>query len=141
MRISPVLRFAPLLLVVFLSGCARTGGEGTQGILRQDHEPLGNTRVTVNRVVKNSIESIGFGVTDADGTFQLVTGTDGRGLCLPAGDYRFTLKSVGAQVRIPNEYAQVNLTPLRLSWSGGDQPLKLEMRVKSGQSPTAQIAR
>ena len=140
MRISPALRFTPLL-IIFLSGCARTGGEGTQGILRQAHEPLGNTRVTVNRVVKNSIESIGFGVSDADGTFQLVTGADGRGLRLPAGDYCFTLKSVGAQVRIPNEYAQVNLTPLRLSWLGGDQHLELEMRVKSGQSPTSKIAK
>jgi hypothetical protein len=130
-----------LLLIVLLPGCGRSGSDGTSGVLRLGHEPLGNVRVTVNCRNKNSIESIGFGVTDDDGIFHLVSGPAGQGLRLSQGEYRFTLKSVGSPVRIPNEYAQVNDTPLKLSWPGGDENLELDVAFKTLHSSTAPVAR
>jgi hypothetical protein len=126
-----------VVFVAFLPGCGvRPVTEGTQGILRYGDKPLSDIRVTVNRVDKSSVQSIGFGITATDGTFQLVTNGAHGALRLSPGEYRCTLKSVGAQVRIPNEYAQVNLTPLKVSWSVGDKSLDLEVRVTSTQSST-----
>ncbi len=105
-------------------------------MLRRGDEPLANVRVTVNRLRNDAIESIGFGVTDEGGTFFLVTGPAGSGLRLSPGDYCFTLKSVGGQLRIPNEYAQVNRTPLKVTWPGGDQVLDLEVALHPKQSAT-----
>jgi hypothetical protein len=123
---------AVTVFVALLWGCGtRPLKEGTAGVLRYHDQPPGNIRVTVNRLEKSSVKPIGFGVTAADGTFQLLTNSGRAGLKLSPGDYCCTLKSIGAQVRIPNEYAQVNTTPLKVAWSAADENLNLEVRVAS----------
>ncbi len=133
----PKLVLAALVALAAAGGCARSSSIGTQGTLRRGDEPLANVRVTVNRLRNDVIESMGFGVTDEGGTFFLVTGLAGRGLRLAPGNYVFTLKSVGGQLRIPNEYAQVNLTPLKVTWPGGDQILDLEVALHPKQAAIA----
>jgi hypothetical protein len=129
--------FAALCIFVGLStGCRdRPVKEGTQGVLRFHDEPVGDIRVTVNRVERKGVQPVGYGVTAADGTFQLMTHGGRAGLKLVPGDYCCTLKSIGASVRIPNEYAQVNTTPLKVSWSDRDTSLNLEVRGNAVPSP------
>jgi hypothetical protein len=123
--------------VALLSGCGqRPITEGTEGILRFRGEPVADIRVTVNRIDKKAVNVVGYGVTAADGTFRLVTQGGHAGLKLEPGDYCCTLKSVGAPVRIPNECAQVNTTPLKVSWSEGNKSLNLEVRGTSAQTPS-----
>jgi hypothetical protein len=129
--------FRVLILVLFLAslpGCReRPVKEGTQGVLRFNNEPVANIRVSVNRVDPKGVKAVGYGVTEADGTFQLVTHGGRAGLKLAPGDYCCTLKSMGASVRIPNHYAEVNTTPLKLSWSDSDTSLNLEAHDKSAK--------
>jgi hypothetical protein len=126
---------AVFAFVTCLAGCGLRPGDGTQGLLRSGEEPLGNIRVTVNRVNKGSVQPVGFGVTGSDGTFRLLKNAS-RGLRLSPGEYRCTLKSVGAHVRIPNEYAQVNSTPLKVSWSAGDDNLDLKVALSAARDET-----
>jgi hypothetical protein len=119
-----------------VSGCGeRPVKEGTQGVLRFNDEPVANIRVTVNRVDPKGIQVVGYGLTEADGTFQLVTHAGRAGLKLTRGNYCCTLKSMGASVRIPNHFAEVNTTPLKVSWSDRDTSLNLEVRGNAVQSP------
>jgi 5-hydroxyisourate hydrolase-like protein (transthyretin family) len=123
-------------VIALASGCGeRPLKDGTQGVLRFNDEPAANIRVTVNRVEPKGVKSVGYGVTDADGSFRLVTHAGRAGLKLSPGDYRCTLKSMGGSVRIPNHYAEVNTTPLKISWSEGDTRLDLHVRASAGQSP------
>lgn len=124
-------------VVTMVAGCGeRPVKEGTQGVLRLNDEHVANIRVTVNRVDRKGVKPVGYGVTAADGTFQLVNHGGRAGLKLAPGDYRCTLKSMGASVRIPNHYAEVNTTPLKVSWSEGDSSLNLQVRARAAQSPT-----
>jgi hypothetical protein len=135
MRLFPkhhTLRITCALLVAFVPGCgARTVAGGTPGVLHYRGDLVSDIRVTVHRVDGSSMQPIGFGITAADGTFELVTNGARGALRLSPGEYCCTLKSVGAQVRIPNEYAQVNSTPLKVAWSVGDTSLDLQVRVPS----------
>jgi hypothetical protein len=129
---SRTLRITCALLVAFLPGCGeRSVTGGTPGVLRYRGDLLSDIRVTVHRLDGRSMQPIGFGVTGADGSFELVTNGARGALRLSAGEYCCTLKSVGAQVRIPNEFAKVNLTPLKVAWSAGDKSLDLEVRGTS----------
>jgi hypothetical protein len=124
------------LFVALLPGCGETPvNKGTEGVLREHDVPIGNVRVTVNRVDKKSVTPIGFGLSADDGTFQLVTKGGRAGLRLAPGEYSCTLKSIGAQVRIPNEYAQVNTTPLKVFWSKEDKSLNLVFRTAAKPVP------
>jgi hypothetical protein len=136
-RILHVCGFVGAALVVTtVSGCGeRPVKEGTQGVLRFNDEPIANIRVTVNRIDRKGVKPVGYGVTEADGTFQVVTQGGRAGLKLTPGDYCCTLKSMGASVRIPNHYAEVNTTPLKVSWSEGDTRLDLQVRGNAAQAP------
>ena len=124
------------LCVALLWGCGeRPLKDGTTGVLRYHEQQPGHIRVTVNHLEKNVVKAIGYGVTADDGTFRLVTNSGRAALKLAPGEYCCTLKSIGAQVRIPNEYAQVNTTPLRVTWSGNENGLDLEVRV--GTTPSS----
>ena len=102
-------------------------------MLRFNDEPVANIRLTVNRVEPKGIKPVGSAVTAADGTFQLVTHGGRAGLMLTPGNYRCTLKSMGASVHIPNHYAEVNTTPLKVSWSDRDTSMNLEVRGNAAQ--------
>jgi hypothetical protein len=125
---------AACLIVTTLAGCGeRPIKEGTQGVLRFNEEPVANIRVTVNRVDPKGIRAVGYGLTEADGTFRLVTHAGRAGVKLTPGNYCCTLKSMGASIRIPNHYAEVNTTPLKVSWSDRDTSMNLEVRGNAAQ--------
>lgn len=124
-----------LLLSAFmlsaLSGC---GGPqpvrgGTPGIVHVvDHEPLADVRVVVHRMLDGRPESIGFGVTQPDGTFVLYEEEAVGPLWLEAGEYRFTLESMGTSTYYwPREYDDPEHTPLQKSWMSADRQLVLEI--------------
>ena len=116
-----------LFLATALAGCGGvkpvTGG--TQGTLKVGGQLLSDIQVTVHRVDGDTIESIGFGTTDNDGVFELVTNGAKGPLWLEEGEYRFTLESAGAPVQFSPEYALPTKTPLRVSWAGSEQDLEL----------------
>lgn len=101
-----------------LSGCGVKGiSGGTKGSISTGGVPLSEMQITAYKVVENeSYEAIGFGITDSDGVFELVTNGAQGPLVLSTGEYRFTLESVGAPVLIPPDYLAANTTPLEISW-------------------------
>ncbi len=122
-------RYVVLFFAVVLPGC---GGVqpvpgGTTGTLRAGNDLLAEIQVTVHQVDGQSLRPIGFGVTDRDGWFELVTNGATGPLWLSPGDYRCTLESAGAPVQIPGEYAKAETTPLRISWSANSDELNLEI--------------
>ena len=125
-----------IILLVVLPGC---GGVqpvpgGTTGTLRAGGEVLAEIQITIHQVEGGSFRPIGFGLTDRDGWFELVTNGAQGPLWLSPGDYRCTLESAGAPVEIPKEYAQAATTPLKVSWSAGSSELDLDI-------PTAMLVR
>ncbi|HEY2253097.1 MAG TPA: hypothetical protein VGH74_18620 [Planctomycetaceae bacterium] len=128
--------FVVLSLGVFLPGCGgvKPVPGGTAGTLSAGGDVLAEIQVTIHQVEGGSPRSIGFGVTDRDGWFELVT-TGARGpLWLAAGEYRCTLESAGAPIEIPKEYARAETTPLKVSLSADGSELDLEI-------PTALLVR
>ncbi len=118
------------LLATALAGCGGvkpvTGG--TSGTLSFGDQLLSDIQVTVHQLDGTSFQNVGFGVTDRDGWFELVTNRAQGPLVLDAGEYRFTLESAGAPVQVPKEYSQAETTPLKVSWSGDGE---LELKVTS----------
>jgi hypothetical protein len=115
-------------LLVALAGCGVspvTGG--TPGVLRADGQPLGDVQVRIYRRDADQWLPIGFGDTAADGSFHLVTSGAQGPLQLVPGEYRCVLESVGAPVRIPRDYADIETTPLLVSWSAQDNTLTLDI--------------
>jgi len=117
-----------LLVMTMLAGCGVspvTGG--TAGTLKVGDEIFSDVQVTVQRVEGSSFKPEGFGVTDIKGEFKLMT-TGARGpLWLGPGEYRFTLDTAGAPIHFPPEYMKPETTPLKVSRSGSNDPLVLEV--------------
>ncbi len=124
-----ILILALPLAVAVLLGCSGVKPVigGTEGTLRVGNEYFSDIQVTVHEVDGSSFQPVGFGVTDTDGIFRLVTNGAQGPLSLPPGEYRCTVESVGAPVQFPGEYAQANSTPLKISWSDGDTELELKV--------------
>lgn len=120
---------AVLLFAMALAGCdgVKPVTGGTKGTLRCGGELLGETQVNVYRLEGTSLQLAGFGVTNLDGSFELVTNGAKGALRLTPGEYRFTLESAGAPFQFSHEYTQADSTPLKVSWSAGDVDLKLEI--------------
>ena len=123
--------FPRFLALVFLmtvtAGCGvKSVPGGTTGQLFADGVPLSEIQVTVHTVDQGSAQPIGFGVTATDGSFDLVTNRAQGPLWLSSGEYRCTLESVGAPVRLPKEYLHADTTPLKVTWSSdGDLDLQI----------------
>lgn len=100
---------------------------GTTGTLRVGGELLSDIQVTVHQVEGGSTRPLGFGVTDLEGSFELVTNGAQGALWLSPGEYRCTLESAGAPVQLPKEYFKPDTTPLKISWSAGDRSLDLDV--------------
>lgn len=118
-----------LLLILLHAGCggARPVVGGTDGSLRVSGILLSETQVTVHRLEGGAYRPVGFGITDSDGTFQLVTNGAKGPLRLVRGEYRCTLESAGAPVQFPIEYAKPETTPLKIVWSETDRNLELQV--------------
>src|SRR5437867_2428463 len=118
--------FVLVLIITALSGCGvRSVPGGTVGTLQIGGDFLSDIQVTVHQVEGDSTHPVGFGVTDAEGAFELVTNGAHGALWLSPGEYRCTLESAGAPVQLPVEYAQAETTPIKVSWSESDGSLDL----------------
>jgi hypothetical protein len=123
-------RIVPLLVsLAMLAGCGgvRPVTGGTEGTLAFGEQLLSDIQVSVHERDGTKFTCIGFGVTDRDGVFTLVTNGAKGPLWLSRGEYCFTLESAGAPVQIPAEYSQPETSPLKVSWSGGDDELELKV--------------
>ena len=120
---------AALLLAATLVGCGGpkpiTGG--TSGVLRAGGDVLAEVQVTVHQQDGAALKPIGFAVTGADGTFQLVTNEARAPLLLAPGEYRCTLESAGSPARFPPALSKAETTPLAVKWSAGDTTLNLDL--------------
>jgi hypothetical protein len=121
-------RFLALVLIAAaLPGCGvRPVTGGTKGVLRYGGKLLGDIQVTVHQVDGNSTQPIGFGVTANDGSFRLVKNNASGALWLSAGEYRCTLESAGAPIRVAKVYTKADTTPLKITWSASDKSLDLD---------------
>lgn len=117
---------ALILCGVLAIGCGpRPIVGGTRGSLRGGEQPLGEVQVSVFASEQGVWTLIGSAITTDDGGFALVTPGAQGPLQLPAGEYRCTLESAGAPIRIPPEYLQPETTPLRVVRSDDAAPLEL----------------
>lgn len=118
----------PLLLAIcVIPGCGpKSVTGGTKGTLKSGENPLSDMQVTVHQLDGGTFTPIGFAVTAADGSFELVTNGAQGPLVLGPGQYRFTLESVGTPVEVPEEFHQLESTPLKVDWTSG---AKLEFDV------------
>ena len=117
-----------LMCVAASSGCgtSHSVAGGTKGMLKVGSEAISEIQLTVHRVEGGSTKPIGFAVTTADGSFELLkTGASGA-LWLTPGEYRFTIESIGAPIKFPKEFGQPESTPLKAVWSASDRNLTLE---------------
>ncbi|MCY2964235.1 MAG: hypothetical protein NT069_11475 [Planctomycetota bacterium] len=102
---------------------------GTKGTLRIGGELLSEIQVTVHRVEGTALQTVGFGVTTHDGSFELVTNGAQGPLRLVPGDYRFTLESAGAPFQVSQEFGRPETTPVKSTWGAGDVTLNLDVPV------------
>ena len=125
-------RFFIALMVVLAAALLGCGGPqpvtgGTPGTLRVGSELLSDFQVTIHQVQGTTTEPVGFGVTGADGSFQLMTNGAQGPLWLSPGKYRCTLESAGAPLVIPKQYTQAATTPLKVTWPTGEENLELDV--------------
>src|SRR5262245_38591520 len=122
-RIRSIASVALLLLI----GCGvRPITGGTTGLLRAGGEALSDIQVTVHQGAGGFALELGHAVTTFDGTFAFVTKGAQGPLYLEPGEYCCTLQSAGAPLAIPPEYAQIESTPLKFTWTGTESSLKLD---------------
>lgn len=90
-------------------------------------ELMSDIQVTVHKVEGATSETVGFGVTGAEGAFQLMTNGAQGPLWLTPGEYRFTLESAGAPVPIPKQYGQAASTSLKVTWPTSNEAIDLSI--------------
>lgn len=120
-------RFLCLGLLALLLGCGpRPTKGGTPGTFQYGGLPSLDVQIHLHR--PPAMEHVGFGITTADGKFQLVT-SDAKGpLFLSPGEYIVTLESIGTDpVYFPAEYAHPTTSPLRRTWSASDTSLDIQI--------------
>jgi hypothetical protein len=108
-----------VVLAAALSGCGPQPVQGgTAGHLVSAGKPLSEIQVTVFQIDGAAFKPVGFAVTTTDGSFQLLQNQARGPLVLAAGEYRCTLESAGAPIKIPKQFARPETTPLKVSWTG-----------------------
>lgn len=117
--IRSMILFTAAGLLCAVVGCGPTPVTGgTPGRLSTGGNPLGEMQVNVYQA--ESLDTpIGFGVTAADGSFELVQPAAAGPLALEPGKYRFTVESIGSPILVPKKYADSKTTPLEVDWQSG----------------------
>ncbi|MDX1970339.1 MAG: hypothetical protein SFV23_24425 [Planctomycetaceae bacterium] len=117
-----------LLTLPTICGCgAKSVPGGTKGILLVGGAPMSELQINVHATKDGTPQTIGFGVTAADGSFLLYQTGASSGLWLTPGEYRFTLESLGAPTVIPKEFTSAATTPWKVQWTGTEPTLNLEL--------------
>lgn len=121
---------AVFCVVVASAGCGGpkpiTGG--TPGVLRVGPDVLAEVQLTLHSTATATPQPIGFAITRADGSFELVTNGAKEPLRLAPGQYRCTLESAGSPLKFPATYANPATTPLLISWTASDVTLQLDVK-------------
>ena len=126
LRIQSILLF--LLTAASIAGCNRVQSisGGTEGTLQFGEQVLSDIQVNVHQEEGSAFKLIGFGVTDREGCFELVTPGAKGALWLTPGRYHFTLESAGAPIQIPGEFTMPETTPFKVTWSKEESELELK---------------
>ncbi|EAQ81959.1 hypothetical protein [Blastopirellula marina] len=125
-RLNILLTLSAILLPLSVGCGPQPVTGGTSGTLVTSGNPLGEMQVHVYRSDAADDTPLGFGVTAADGSFELVQPAAAGPLQLEPGKYLFTVESVGSPVILPKKYASRKTTPLEVDWLP-DQPLELDI--------------
>jgi hypothetical protein len=91
-----------------------------------DGSPLSQIELTVYNDEGFLGDAIGYGSVGDDGSFELINVSRTGRLELDPGQYRFTIESVGADILIPERYADPKKTILRVRCEP-DAPIMLEV--------------
>lgn len=119
-----VLGLMVLLGQMMLPGCySQPVMGGTAGKLTIGGAPMSEVQISVYQQKEGAWEKIGFGDATSDGSFELVKPGAAGPLVLEAGEYRFTLESIGAPLRVPPAYQNPASTPLSVVFPTGDGQL------------------
>ena len=127
--IVPLLLLPPLLLL-FPLGCGGPASApgGTKGRVHCGSADLGDIQVTVHRADHGFFEAVGFGVSGADGQFELRDNMADGPLWLTPGKYRFTIESTGPTVMVwEKAFGDPSKTPLRRVWTEDDSVLDFDL--------------
>jgi hypothetical protein len=130
-RIGQTAIFLLLIAITSFEGCQRVKPAigGTPGNFVASSDLVGDIHVKIYQLDGDSLQPVGFAVTAADGSFQLLQNGAQGPLWLSPGEYRCTLESAGTPVKIPPVYAKPETTPLKVSWSKDDQSLNLSVPI------------
>jgi len=114
--------------VLAAAGCggAKPVTGGTSGIFRCGPNPLGDVQLTLHQPDESGFRPVGFGLTRADGSFDLLAQGATGPLWLSPGDYVCTLESAGAPVQFPKEFLSPQTTPLKVRWTDAMTSLELD---------------
>lgn len=112
-----------ICISIALLGCgpkATTGG--TTGRLLSGDKPLPQMQVIAHRSLEPGFEPIAMGFTSSGGIFELVQPDGSAAIELPPADYRWSVHSIGAEVSIPQKFADADKTDLQATWSESGEP-------------------
>ena len=112
-----------------IAGCGPTPVlGGTHGLLHSNGTPLRDIEVTLYQQDGSDWRRVGSGVSQPDGSFELVQPAATGSLFLGPGEYRITLHSVGTEtVEFPAEFTDPAKTPLQQVWTEQDVALDLDV--------------
>ena len=119
----------PVLMTGVLSGCSGSTSPatgGTAGALMFGPEVTSDILVTVYKKNQTGFQSIGFGTTAVNGSFNLYNTGASEPLWLEPGDYSFTLESIGPPVQFPAPYLKPESSPLNVNWNSDMTSLVLQ---------------
>ncbi len=123
-----ILAWGVIALTLIGCGGPSPAPAGTTGIIRCGSTTLSDVHVTVHRGDLGFWEPVGFGVSGADGRFELRDNLATGPLWLKPGRYRLTIESVGPTPLVwTAAHFDPALTPLRRTWSEIDTTLDLEV--------------
>ncbi len=128
-----------LLMIVCLASSVQMEGcggpreipGGTPGVIRIDGKGITDVQVSAYRRTQDqSFELVGIGISRRDGAFELRKPDTLEAVWLEAGEYRFTIESIG-EVNLPwrPEFRNPEKTPLRHKTTGHSQQGSLEFDV------------
>ena len=83
-------------------------------MLTSDGRPMSQMELTLYVDAPYTGLPIAYGAVRADGTFELVNASRSKSIMIEAGRYRVTAESLGAEVQIPQPFANPSTTPLRI---------------------------
>jgi hypothetical protein len=118
-----------ILCLLFQAGCSQSPAlveGGTAGSLLAGETPVPDVEVKIYAAGDST--PLGFGATNHEGKFRLVSPKGEGPLWLSPGDYVFTLESLGpVPPPLSPAYASALKTPLKATWKSSDQSFDLKI--------------